>query len=163
MEKKHITHHNLQHLSAHLLQHSTLIPASNLYKFQTIFLHPFCYMPGLAQASLRSGIPMPNRHSQKTGGAVGLVGLIMLRVELQTPLFAVWKKKCQDSDSTIFCQFFFPRKSHYGVYDIVDTTLPWHACDGQVGSFRATKIGLSASSCHVTGIDLRDPGTQNGN
>lgn len=78
---------------------------------------------------------------KRTGGAVGL---IMVRVELRTPLFAVWKKNCprfwlNQFFGQFFSIHFFPRKSHYGVYDIVDTTLPWHACDGQVSRFRATK------------------------
>ena len=142
MEKKHITHHNLQHLSAHLLQHSTLIPASNLYKFQTIFLHPFCYMPGLAQASLRSGIPMPKSTLTKERGE--LLDSLWFESNSELHFLPFGKKIAQDSDSTnflvsFFPSIFFPRKSHYGVYDIVDTTLPWHACDGQVSRFRATK------------------------
>ena len=151
MEKKHITHHNLQHLSAHLLQHSTLIPASNPYKFQTIFLHPFCYMPGLAQASLRSGIPMPKSTLTKDGGSCWTRWTHYASSRTPNSTFCrLEKKNVKILTQQFFGPFFFPRKSHYGVYDIVDTTLPWHACDGQVSRFRATKIGLKRIKlpCH---------------
>ncbi len=109
-------------------------------------------MPGLAQASLRSGFPMPNRHSQKKG-------------ELLSQQFQFF--------SIIFPQKCQRRLWHRGY----NAALKWPVMG--MGRFRATKIlqalsgafrivlnpwnhtlGLSASSCHVTGIDLRDPRTE---
>ena len=140
MEKKHITHHNLQHLSAHLLQHSTLFPASNLYKF----LQPyFSILFATCQVSHRQVCAAvsqcQNRHSQKNGGSCWTRWTHCASSRTPNSTFCrLRKKNAKILTQPIFCPFFFhpflfPRKSHTVSMTSWIQTLPWHACDGHGG------------------------------